>query len=269
VGELVLVGLGLYDDADMSLRALEAVRGADRVLAEFYTSTLAGSDRAGLERRLGRPVEVLAREDVEQHADRIVDAAVAGGRVVLLVAGDALAATTHIDLRLRAEARGVRTRVVHGASILTAAFTELGLSVYKSGRVTTVEWPHGSYFPTSPYDAVRDNLRAGLHTLCLLDIRADEGRYMTAAEAAGLLLRYEQERGEGVLAPTTLACAVARAGAPDCMRVAGALGALARLDLGPPLHCIVLPGRLHFMEAEALSTLAGAPDGVVEAHGVD
>jgi diphthamide biosynthesis methyltransferase len=31
----------------------------------------------------------------------------------------------------------------------------------------------------------------------------------------------------------------------------------------------VLPGRLHFMEAEALSTLAGAPDGVVEAHGVD
>ena len=263
MGELVLVGLGLHDDADMSLRALEAARAADRVFAEFYTSALPGAGSEGLERRLGRPVEVLGREDVESHADAILNAA-AASTVVLLVAGDALAATTHIDLRLRAEARGVRTRVVHGASIMTAAFTELGLSVYKSGRTTTLEWPHGSYFPTSPYEAVRDNMLAGLHTLCLLDIRADEGRYMTAAEAATLLLRYEEVRGERVLGPGTLACAVARAGAPDCRRWAGRLDALRDADLGPPLHCVVLPGKMHFMEAEALHALAGAPDALLE-----
>ena len=58
----------------------EATRGADRVFVEFYTSRMGGADREGLERRLGRPVEVLKREDVEQRADRIVETAAAGGR---------------------------------------------------------------------------------------------------------------------------------------------------------------------------------------------
>jgi diphthine synthase len=266
LGELVLVGLGLFDDADMSLRALEVARSADSVFAEFYTSAMPGADLGRLERRLGRPVRVLSREDLEQRADAVLDAA-AGGTAVLLVAGDPMAATTHVDLRLRAEGRGIRTRLVHGASIVTAAFTELGLSVYKSGRVTTIKWPRGSYFPTSPYDAVRDNLRAGLHTLCLLDIHADEARCMTADEGCRLLLRYEEERHEGALGPGTLACVVARAGAPDCVRHAGELGDLARADFGAPLHCIVLPGQMHFMEAEALASLAGAPPGLLERHG--
>ena len=268
MGELVLVGLGLFDDSDMSLRAVKVAHAADSVFAEFYTSKLPGADHERLEQRLGRPVRVLTREDIEQRADMVLDAA-ARGTAVLLVAGDPMAATTHVDLRLRAEKRGIRTRLVHGASIVTAAFTELGLSVYKSGRVTTIEWPHGDYFPTSPYEAVRDNLRAGLHTLCLLDIRAEERRYMTAAEGCRLLLRYEEERHEGALGPETLACVVARAGSPDCVRRAGSLTDLARGDFGGPLHCIVLPGQLHFMEAEALAALAGAPKGLLEKHGHD
>jgi len=113
---------------------------------------------------------------------------------------------------------------------------------------------------------VRDNLRAGLHTLCLLDIRAEQRRYMTAAEGCRLLLRYEEERHEGALGPGTLACVVARAGSPDCVRRAGALGDLAREDFGGPMHCIVLPGKLHFMEAEALTALAGAPEALLEQH---
>lgn len=266
MGELVLVGLGLFDDSDMSLRAVKVAHAADTVFAEFYTSALPGADLERLVQRLGRPVRVLTREDVEQRADTVLDAA-ARGTAVLLVAGDPMAATTHVDLRLRAEARGIRTRLVHGASIVTAAFTELGLSVYKSGRVTTIEWPHGDYFPTSPYDAVRDNLRAGLHTLCLLDIRAEERKYMTADEGCRLLLRYEEERHEGALGPGTLACVVARAGSPDCARRAGELGDLAREDFGAPLHCIVLPGQMHFMEAEALASLAGAPKVLLERHG--
>ena len=30
-------------------------------------------------------------------------------------------------------------------------------------------------------------------------------------------------------------------------------------DFGAPPHSLVIPGRLHFMEAEALITFAGAP----------
>ena len=34
---------------------------------------------------------------------------------------------------------------------------------------------------------------------------------------------------------------------------------LAARDLGPPPHCIVVPGSLHFLEKEALVAFAGAP----------
>jgi diphthine synthase len=230
---------------------------ADRVFAEFYTSRLPGASLEALEARIGRPIEVLGREDIEQDPEALLSAA-ATGHAVLLVAGDPMAATTHIDLRLRAMERGIVTRLFHGASILTAAFSELGLSVYKSGRVTTLQWPHGSYFPTSPYEVIVQNARAGLHSLVLLDIHGDEGRYMDATEGCELLLRYERELGGGVTGPGDLACVVARAGAPDCLRRAGMLDELAHLDFGPPLHCMIVPGSLHFMEAQALVALAGA-----------
>ncbi len=262
MGELLFVGLGLHDDTDMSVAGLEIAKTADRVFAEFYTSCLSGASLEVLEGRIGRPIEVLDREVVEQAPDLVLEAG-AEGTAVLLVAGDPMAATTHIDLRLRAEERGIHTRVFHGASILTAAFTELGLSLYKSGRVTTLQWPSGSYFPTSPYERVVDNNMADLHSLVLLDIRSDEGRYMTASEGCQLLLRYERELGGGVTGPDDLACVVARAGAPDCVRRAGRLAEMAEMDFGEPLHCIIVPGVLHFMEARALMVLAGADPGLV------
>jgi diphthine synthase len=263
VGELHFVGLGLYDETDMSLAGLETAQSADEVFAEFYTSRLTGATIEVLEGRLGRSIKVLGRESVEEKPEDILDIA-EKGKAVMLVVGDPMAATTHIDLRLQAETRGIRTRIFHGASILTAAFTELGLSVYKSGRVCTLQWPTGSYFPSSPYEQLAENFRSDLHTLVLMDIRSDEGRYMTAAEGCQLLIRYEMELGYGVTSHDALACVVARAGAPDCLRVAGTLEDLAKMDFGPALHSIVVPGRLHFMEARALVVLAGAEPKLVE-----
>ncbi len=263
MGELHFVGLGLYDETDMSLAGLETAKTADQVFAEFYTSKLTGATIEVLEGRIGRPVKVLDRDSVETQPETVLDVA-AEGKAVMLVVGDPMAATTHIDMRLQAETRGIKTRVFHGASILTAAFTELGLSVYKSGRVCTLQWPSGRYFPSSPYEQLAENHQSDLHTLVLMDIRSDEGRYMTAAEGCQLLLRYERELGYGVTEPDALACVVARAGAPDCLRVAGRLEDLAKMDFGPALHSIVIPGRLHFMEARALVVLANADPHLVE-----
>jgi diphthine synthase len=44
---LFFVGLGLYDEKDVSLKGLEAVRSADMVYAEFYTSRLMGASLEG------------------------------------------------------------------------------------------------------------------------------------------------------------------------------------------------------------------------------
>ena len=251
---LTFVGLGLWDEKDVSLRGLEAIREADVVFAEWYTAHLGGASPDALVEFYGRPVTFLDRDPLEK-GDVILEQA-RSRRVALLAVGDSMTATTHVDLRVRAEKEGILTRVVHGASIATAAAGLLGLMSYKFGRATTLVFPEGSYFPTSPYDVLRDNRARGLHTLTLLDLRAHERRYMTAGEGAALLLRMEEERGEGVFAPDTEVFALARAGAPEPGVWRGTLEAMARADLGPPLHTLVVPGSLHFVEEEATRALA-------------
>lgn len=251
---LTLVGLGLWDEQDVSLRGLEAARKADVVFAEGYTAFLGGADPARLEALVGKPVRTLSRTDVEAPAELLEAARTKD--VVLLVVGDSLTATTHTDLRLRARELGIPTRVVHGASIATAVPGLLGLANYKFGRSTTIVFPHGNYFPTSPYDVVRDNRERGLHTLVLLDLRAAEGRYMTGTLGAQLLLRMEAERGEKALLDDTQAYVLARAGSPAPGVWRGRLLDLAKHDYGPPLHTMVVPGKLQHFEEDAVSVLA-------------
>jgi diphthine synthase len=251
---LTFIGLGLWDERDVSVRGLEAVRAADVVYAEWYTAHLGGASPEKLVAFYGRPIRFLSRDPLEK-GDAILEEARAKD-VVLLAVGDSMTATTHVDLRVRAEQMGVTTRVVHGASIATAVAGLLGLMSYKFGRATTVVFPDGSYFPTSPYDVLKANRERGLHTLTLLDLRAAEDRYMTAPEGAALLLRMEKERGEGVFTEDSEVYAIARAGSPEPVVVRGRLKEMAAADLGPPLHTLVVPGNLHFVEEEAVRVLA-------------
>lgn len=99
----------------------------------------------------------------------------------------------------------------------------------------------------------------GLHTLILLDIQAEKDHYMTANQGFELLLRMEEKLKKNILTNETLACVVARAGAENPMIMANTIGALQKKQYGPPLHTIVIPGDLHFMEIEALELCAGLP----------
>ena len=254
-GTLTFVGLGLNDDSGVSVRGLKEIETADVVFAESYTSAPSEGSLERLERKVGKKISVLARAAVEE-GSLILDEA-RGKRVALLVIGDPMTATTHIDLRLRAEKQGVTTRVIHGSSILTAVPGILGLQHYKFGRTTTIPFPQEGYSPTSPYEVISENLSRGLHTLVLLDIDAENSRYMTANEAMHSLLDMERRIGKECVKGSTLVCVVARAGADDCLARAGQLANLVNENFGPTLHTLVIPGKLHFMEEEALETLAG------------
>ena len=93
----------------------------------------------------------------------------------------------------------------------------------------------------------------------LLDIQDTVKRYMTAADGVRWLLEAEERIGQGLIAPDTIICAVARVGSKTEKLVAGYPEAILSADMGGPLHTLVLPGKLHFMEAMALVKLAGAP----------
>jgi diphthine synthase len=165
---LSFIGLGLHDETDMSLKALDEAKGCDLLYAEFYTSAHMGMRIERIEGLVGKKVRVLKREDVEE-GDLLIDESRAH-KVGFLVPGDPMMATTHVELRMRAEKEGIPTRLIHGASIFSAATGLLGLQPYKFGRATTIPERKKGYEPRSPYDVIKANKEQGLHTLVLLDI---------------------------------------------------------------------------------------------------
>lgn len=254
---LHLVGLGLHDAKDITVKGLERVRSCDRVVAEFYTAMLAGTTHDELEKVLGCPVEVLDREGVELGGKELV-AQAKEQDVAFLTAGDPLAATTHTDLMVRARADGVPVTVTHAPSIYSAAPGLLGLQHYKFGRTTTLVRPEDNWVPTSPFDAVAQNHAAGLHTLVLLDIKAHEDPpyFMHANEGLRLLVELAERTDNDWFMGQSQAGVVARAGSDDATIVTGTVDALVGHDMGGPLHCIVIPGDLQVVEEEAWQSLA-------------
>ena len=262
MGELAFIGMGLYDEKDISLRGMEELRVADKVFVELYTSHMAGLSIANLERLCGKPVTVVSRREVEEEEGKRIIEASRDGRVAFLVPGEPMVATTHVALRIKAEKEGIKTRIIHSSSIISAAISLSGLQSYKFGRNVTIPFPEERVFSEVPYQVIAQNRSLGLHTLCLLDVLVEKERFMTVSEGLTYLLELERIKKGAVLNEDTLAVGIARAGSPNPEVHADSIEKLRRWDLGPPPHSIVIPGNLHFMEAEALITLAGAPEEV-------
>lgn len=174
-------------------------------------------------------------------------------------------ATTHSDLVLRARELHIPTRTVHNASIMNAIGVT-GLQLYNFGQTVSMVFFLDNWKPTSFYDRIEENRRIGLHTLVLLDIKVKEQslenmargrkiyeppRFMTVAQCAAQMLESEEIRGEGVYGPDSLAVGVARIGAVDQRIATGTLEQLADVDLGAPLHSLILLGsRTHELERD-------------------
>jgi diphthine synthase len=237
MGKLVFIGLGI-DEGYITLKGMEEAKKCDKLFAEFYTSKVFRS------LDFGKDIEVLGREEVED-GRRILDEA-EKKRVALLVPGDPMAATTHLQLRLEAKKRGIDVKIICGVSIFSAVPSLLGLQHYKFGRTVSLPWPRDGFFPKSPYNSIKEN--QPLHTLVLLDTEPQ----MSANEGIKILLAIEKEERTGVLKEDRLVCVVARAGSDDCTIKAGRAGELVDFNFGATPHAIVIPGELHFMEEESL-----------------
>ncbi len=247
---LSLVGLGLWDEQDITLRGLQEARGADLVFLESYTSRLMGLNKKRLEELIEKEVKEADREFIE--SGRVLEHA-GEKRVCVLVGGDPMVATTHADLVLRAKERGIPVRIVHNASIYSAV-CETGLQAYKFGRSATIVFWEDNYKPTSFYDVMVKNKELGLHTLFFLDLRAHENRFMTVREALQELLEISAERKDGLFTPRTRVVAVSRLGSPEQRIAYGVVEKIMTDDL-PPLSVIIVPGKLHPVEKEFLESL--------------
>jgi diphthine synthase len=245
---LTLVGLGLHDEKDLTLRGLEAAKQADKAYIELYTSVWNGKQE--LEKIIGKKIVELKREDLEQHADKVIEEAKTKS-IVIFVPGDPLVATTHTILMEYCIKHKIEFHIVHNSSIFSA-IGETGLHIYKFGATATVPFPEKTKgkLPESVYDVIKLNKKAGLHTLLLLDITPE--RSMNANEAMKILLSIEEQRKEGIFADDTDVVVFVRAGSRDSSIVFGKVGELVHKNFGEPPMVLIVPGLMHFTEKEFL-----------------
>jgi diphthine synthase len=229
---LYLISIGLYNEKDLSLRALEAIKKCSRIYAEFYTSPVK-VDIKNLEKTIGKKVEVLDRKQVEKSNLIIKEAK--ENNIGFLVPGDCFTATTHTAIALEAMKQKIPYEVIHSSSILTAV-GECGLSLYRFGRVVSLPMSREGYEPETPYLNIRKNLENNLHTLLLLDIG------MKANEAMKLLME------NGIKDKIVV---VSHLGKNSLIRYGG-IGGLIDKDFGELPHSIIIPAKLEFYEKEFL-----------------
>ncbi|HLC32682.1 MAG TPA: diphthine synthase [Candidatus Nanoarchaeia archaeon] len=246
---LALIGIGLAEPGDISVKGYNTAKQSDKIYLESYTSKLACSHEE-LEKFYGKKIHLANRVFVEDGKQLLEEAK--NGNVALLVIGDPLCATTHWDILTRAKEMGIQTRVVHNASIMSA-IGSTGLQVYKFGKTTSIPFPIEKFEPETAYDVILQNKAIGAHTLVLLDLRPDENKYMSVNEAIEILRKIDRRREEHGFVADDWCVGVARLGFPDQKIVAGTVMEASDVNFGAPPHALIVPGKLHFLEEEALA----------------
>jgi len=247
---LYLIGIGLNDEKDISVKGLEIVKKVDKIYLESYTSILPNTDVNKLSKFYGKEIILLEREGMENESSKLIEEAKKKD-IAILIIGDALSATTHISLLEEAKEKNVEVRIIHNASIFTAV-SLTGLQLYKFGKVTSIPFLESSPDLETPYNVINENKSLGLHTLCLLDLIPKDGKFMTVNEAIDILVKIEGKKKLNVFNKDTLCVGCARLGG-DYKIVAGEAKDLLKVDFGKPLHCLIIPGELHFIEEEMLN----------------
>lgn len=246
---LHIIGIGLNNEKDITVKGLELVKKAEIIYLECYTSKFNCSFH-DLAKFYNKQIILAHREMVESDNNEIIENAKTR-EVAFLVIGDPFSATTHLDMMLRAKKQNIKVTVTNNASIMTAVGIT-GLQLYKFGKTTSIPYPEENFQPETAYDVIKANKATGLHTLLLLDIKWDKQKFMTMNEALQVLLDIEEKRKENILTKKTFCIGCAQIGSEDAVIKAGTAEELIKAEFGAQMHCLIVPGKMHFMEEEAL-----------------
>lgn len=262
---LAFIGLGLGDPEDVTVKGLKIIQKSDYVYLETYTSVFPGFTKEALEECYGCTIIEADRDLVESGCEEMLNQSV-DRTVSFLVVGDSLCATTHTDLFLRAKEMNIEVQVIHNASIMNAV-AATGLHLYRFGETISIPFWTDDWKPTSFLEKLEQNRKQNLHTLCLLDIKVKERtienmmrnrqifeppQFMTIAQAIEQLTEANPKLNE------TLMVGVARLGASDQTIKVGNGSTLLKLDMGRPLHSLVIPAdEIHEVEEQFLNQYRG------------
>ena len=248
---LWFIGLGISGFKSIPNEALDVLSKADIVYLEQFTSPIGKYDLAKIKNATKGEFKDAKRWLVEDGNEILREAK--KKRVVLLSYGDPFIATTHIELRTRAIEEKIKTHSVHASSSLTSMIGECGLHYYKVGRIATIMSEMKSL--TTPYYVIYKNIIEGNHTVLLLEYNQDKDFFLDPKDALNGLLETEKGQRRNVINSSTYAIVASRIGFKDQTIVSGKISSLKKKKFGNPPHTVIIPGRLHFTESDALKIL--------------
>ncbi len=233
---LYLIGLGL-DEKGLQQRSLEILKRCKRVYLEGYTVDFPYSLKR-LEEVLEKKIKLVDREFIENF--KFLDEAKKLD-VALLFYGSPLVATTHITILDEAKKSEIKTKVFHSASVFDAV-TETGLQLYKFGKVASMpDWKDKGK-STSFLDVVKQNQSIDAHSLILIDIGLEFDDALKQLQEA--LKEKELDVKEIILCQTL--------GTKNSKIFYKKLKDFEEYDSVRKPYCIIIPGKLHFLEEEFL-----------------
>ena len=253
---LWFVGLGISGTKSIPIEVVKIIQDADIVYLEVFTSPISQTYEEEIKNMVNGSFKIAKRWLVED-GQEILKAS-KSSTVVLLSYGDPYMATTHIELRTRAELENIETKTVHSASIITSMIGEAGLQFYKVGRVVTIMNEKKSTI--TPYTTINKNLTQGLHSVILLEYNHDKKYFLDPKNAISNLLDIEKEQKKSILSDETFAIIASRIGFETQKIISGKFSNLLKVDFGEPPHSIIIPGKLHFTESDAINVLTECLD---------
>ena len=253
---LWFIGIGISGAKSMPLEAQEVLSKADIVYLEQFTSPIGKSDLAKIKKMTSGQFIATKRWQVEDGNEILKNAK--RKKVALISYGDPYIATTHIELRTRAIEEKIKTHSIHASSSLTSMIGECGLHFYKVGRIATIMSEMKSL--TTPYYVIYKNIIEGNHTVLLLEYNQDKDFFLDPKDALKGLIETEKGQKRNVVNSSTYAIVASRIGFKDQSIVSGKISSLQKKDFGKPPHTVIITGRLHFTESDALKILGDCLD---------
>ena len=235
-----LIGTGMNKNS-IGVDALEIIKKCDKVYLENYTVNFP-YPKQELETEYKIKISELGRKNVE---DESILKEAKTQNVALLVYGDSLSATTHMQLILECKKQSIPYQIFHNASILTT-IAETGLSLYKFGKTTSMpNWSEHTNKPTSFMSYIKQNQFIEAHTLILTDIGLE------IKPAIEQLL--ESAKKENLTLPEKM-IAISHAGTSSQKIFYNTPENLAIQKIAMPF-CLIVPTNLHFLEKESIEKL--------------
>ena len=135
---------------------------------------------------------------------------------------------------------------------------ECGLHHYKVGRPVTIMREIPSL--TTVYYTIYENMVKGSHSLLILEFDNSSNFFLDPKDALASLLETEKGQKRNVIDQSTFAIVASRIGSKNQKIIAGKISTLVKTDFGKPPHTIIIPGRLHFTEHDAIKIFSQCLD---------